>query len=142
MSTVRQFIRERLFESTNCILEVVMLNNIHLFNTPHKRQRTNTSGLVSSLKSQTATFVSSRLHVASQFRDGNLNEFFSHENQPCPPSLSVRGKLKLGTKSDIVRCIEDAPEEQDDTSVDVVVLDVLPILYELKPAVAGTFCES
>ena len=142
MSTVRQFIRERLFESTNCILEVVMLNNIHLFNTPHKRQRTNTSGLVSSLKSQTATFFSSRLHVASQFRDGNLNEFFSHENQPCSPSLSVRGKLKLGTKSDIVRCIEDAPEEQDDTSVDVVVLDVLPILYELKPAVAGTFCES
>ena len=65
-----------------------------------------------------------RLHVASQFSDGNLNEFFSHENQPCPPSLSVRGKLKLGTKSDIVRCLEleDAPEEQDDTSVDVVVL--------------------
>ena len=56
MSTVRQFIWERLFESTNYILEVVKLNNIHLFNTPHKRQRTNTSGLVSSLKSQTATF--------------------------------------------------------------------------------------
>ena len=83
-----------------------------------------------------------RLHVASQFRDGNLNEFFSHENQPCPPSLSVRGKLKLGTKSDIVRCLEDAPEEQDDTSVDVVVLDGLAILYVLNPAVAGTFCES
>ena len=56
MSTVRQFIWERLFESTNYILEVVKLNNIHLFNTPHKRQRTNTSGLVSWLKSQTATF--------------------------------------------------------------------------------------
>ena len=26
----------------------------------------------------------------------------------------------------IVRCLEDAPEEQDDTSVDVVVLDGLP----------------
>ena len=34
---------ERLFESTNYILEVVKLNNIHLFNTPRKRQRTNTS---------------------------------------------------------------------------------------------------
>ena len=56
MSTVRQFIWERLSESTNYILEVVKLNNIHLFNTPHKRQRTNTSGIVSSLKSQTATF--------------------------------------------------------------------------------------
>ena len=55
-TTVRQSIWERLFESTNYILEVVKLSNIHLFNTPHKRQRTNTSGLVSSLKSQTATF--------------------------------------------------------------------------------------
>ena len=50
-----QFTWERLFESTKYILEVVKLDNIHLFNTPHKRQRTNTSGLVSSLKSQTAT---------------------------------------------------------------------------------------
>ena len=50
MSTVRQFIWERLFESTNYILEVVKLDNIHL------RHTTNTSGLVSSLNSQTATF--------------------------------------------------------------------------------------
>ena len=57
--------------------------------------------------------------------------------------VSVRGKLKLGTKSDIVRCLEDAAEKQDDTSVDVVVvLDGLAILYMLKPAAAGTFCES
>ena len=48
----------------------------------------------------------------------------------------------MGTKSDIVRCLEDATEEQDDTSVDVVVLDGLAILYVLKPAAAGTFCES
>ena len=84
------------------------------------------------------------LYVASQFRDGNLNEFFSHENQPCPPSLSVREELKLGTKADIVRCLEDAPEKQDDTSVDVVVLDglTLAILYVLKAAATGTFCES
>ena len=76
---------------------------------PHKRQRTTSSGLVSSLKSDRN--LSSRLHVASQFRDGNLNDYFSHKNQPCPPSLSARGKLKLGTKSEIVRCLEDAPEK-------------------------------
>ena len=51
-------------------------------------------------------------------------------------------KLKLGTKSDIVLCLEEAPEEQDDTSIDVVVLDGLAILYLLKPAAAATFCES
>ena len=76
---------------------------------PHKHQRTTSSGLVSSLKSDRN--LSSRLYVSSQFRDGNLNDYFSHKNQPCPPSLSARVKLKLGTKSEIVRCLEDAPEK-------------------------------
>ena len=140
-STVRQFIWERLFENTNYIIEVVKLNNIHLFNAPHKRQRTNTSGLVLSLKSQTATFSRDCMLHLSFVMGTSMN--FSHKNQLCPPSLSVRGKLKLGIKSDIVRCLEDAQEEQDDTSVDVVVvLHGLAILYVLKPAAAGTFCES
>ena len=94
------FVSERLVERTIPIYDVMKKNSIHLFNTPHKRQKTKTSELVLSLKSDRNLFL--RLYVASQFRDGNLDEFFSHENQPCPPSLSDRGKLKLGTKSDIV----------------------------------------
>ena len=105
---------------------------------PHKPQRTTSSGLVSSPKSDRNLF--SRLFVASQFRDGNLNDYFSHKNQPCPPSLSATGKLKLGTKSEIVRCLEDAPEKQDDItlSVDVVMLDGPAMLCVLKPAASGT----
>ena len=107
---------------------------------PHKRQRTTSSGLVSSLKSDRNLF--SRLFV-SQFRGGNLNDYFSHKNQPCPTSLSARGKLKLGTKSEIVRCLEDAPEKQDDItpSVDVVMLDGPARLCVLKPAASGTLRE-
>ena len=108
---------------------------------PHKRQRTTSSGLVSSLKSYRNLF--SILFVASQFRDGNLNGYSSHKNQPCPPSLSARGKLKLGTKSEIVRCLEDASEKQDDItpSVDVVMLDGPAMLCVLKPAASGTLRE-
>ena len=108
---------------------------------PHKRQRTTSSGLVSSLKSDCNLF--SRLFVASQFRDGNLNDYFSYNNQQCPPSLLARGKLKLGTKSDIVRCLEDAPAKQDDItpSVDVVMLDGPAVLCVLKPVASGTLRE-
>ena len=132
---------ERLVERTIPIYDVMKKNNMHLFNTPHKRQKTKTSELVSSLKSDRNLF--SRLYVASRFRDGNLDEFFSYENQPCSPSLSSRWKLKLGTKSDIVRCLEDAIEEQDDItpSVEVVVLDGPAIVHMLKPAAARTFRE-
>ena len=54
---------------------IVQYDNIHLFNTPHKSQNTNTSRLVSSLKNDRNLF--SRLYVAYQFRDGNLNDCFS-----------------------------------------------------------------
>ena len=39
--------------------------------------------------------------------------------------MSARGKLKLGTKLDIVRCLQHAPEKQDDItpSVHVVMFD-------------------
>ena len=126
MSTVLQFVCERFLYSHE--EEQYTLH-------PHKRQRTTSSGLVLSLKSDRNIF--SRLFVASQFRDGNLNDYFSHKNQRCPTSRSARGKLKLGTKSDSVRCVEDAPEKQDDItpSVDVV------MLWVLKPAASGTLRE-
>ena len=117
------------------------LNNIHLFNTPHECQRTNTSGPVSSLKSHSATFSQDCMLHLSFVMGTSMHFSFTRINH-VSPSLSVRGKLKLGTKSNIVRCLEDATEEQDDTSVDVVVLEGLAILYVLKPAAAGTFCES
>ena len=49
----------------------------------------------------------------------------------------------MDTKSDIVRCLEDATEEQDDIipSVEVVVLDGPDIMNELKHAAARTFRE-
>ena len=87
--------------------------------------RTTSSGLVSSLKSNRNLF--SRLFVASQFRDGNLNDYFSHKNQPCPHHCQPEGNSNWAPnrKLEIVRYLEDAQEKQDDItpSVDVVMLD-------------------
>lgn len=33
--------------------------------------------------------------IPCETREGNLNEFFQHENQSCPPSPSQDGKLCL-----------------------------------------------
>ena len=62
---------ERLGERTKHIPEVMKTENMHFSNTPPKRQKNKTSGLVSSVKSDRNLF--SRLYVASQFSDGNLN---------------------------------------------------------------------
>ena len=48
----------------------------------------------------------SRLFIACQTRKGDLENFFAHENQPNPPSLSDRGELRPAkSKSGIVDCL-------------------------------------
>ena len=48
-----------------------------------------------------------RQYIAMQSRESDLDEFFAHENQACPPALSNMGKMRVGKKSDIVACLED-----------------------------------
>ena len=39
-------------------------------------------------------------------RDGDLDGFFSDENQSFPPALNQFGGLRSGTKSDLLSCFE------------------------------------
>ncbi len=57
------------------------------------------------LKSDVCLF--SHLYISSTIRGGDLDEFFSHENHPWPPSLSDNGKLRLPTsKADLLSFFE------------------------------------
>lgn len=49
----------------------------------------------------------SRLFIGCTNRSSNLDEFFEYENQPFPISISENGHIRLGTKSDILECLED-----------------------------------
>ena len=58
-----------------------------------------------------------QLYISMQSRDGDLKEFFAHEIQSFPPSLSDFGKLHLpSTKSDILKCLEK-PGQTEPTTV-------------------------
>ena len=46
----------------------------------------------------------SRLYIACQTHNGDLDEFFRYEDQRFPPSLSQHGTLRFGTKSDLLVC--------------------------------------
>ncbi|CAH3181917.1 unnamed protein product [Porites evermanni] len=57
------------------------------------------------MKSDCALFA--RLYISCQTRDGDLDEFFKHENQGCPPSLLHLGKLRLPKKKyELTECLE------------------------------------
>ena len=134
----QEFVKERLLQRSVHISEPIKKNNLSLFSRLPVREKTKSSLQVTSLKSDVSLF--SKLYISCQSRDGNLEEFFHHENQACPPSISQLGKLRMGTKSDLMKCLEKCVEPTNDVPhTDVVILDGAVIVNFLKPLAAKTF---
>ena len=73
---------------------------------------------------------------------GDLPDFFRHENQACPPSLSQYGNLRLGTKADLLKCIESCSEVKNiapKPDTDVTIFDGAVLVNNLKPIAIKTF---
>ena len=73
------------------------------------------------LKNNAALF--GRMYIANQHRNGNLLEFFSHENQLSPPSISDKGKLRGGSKSKVLQCIGEKTLEMDTATFNCYIID-------------------
>ena len=128
------YVDERLVNQTKPITDSIRRNNLPLFSRSPVREKSRTQLQVSSLKNDCSLF--SRLFIASQMRDGDLDDFFAHENQACPPALSQMGKMRLGTKSDLVGCLEDMIPSQENVAsphVEVIILDGAAIVNMLVP---------
>ena len=85
----------------------------------------------------------SQLYVACQVRDGNLDEFFWHENGSYPPSISKNGDLMPGSKSDLLHCLEKFNKEaaNDNMTMDCIILDGAAIINMIKLIGVTTFQE-
>ena len=80
------FTKECLIDQTKSIYDTIHRNKLPLFSTPAPKASKGKQQL-NSLKCDVELF--SRLYIGCQTRDGNLDDFFRHENQACPPSLSA-----------------------------------------------------
>lgn len=76
------YVSERLVNQAKAITAPVRRNNLPLFSRSPVREKSRTQLQLSSLKNDCCLF--SRLFIASQMRDGDLDDFFAHENQACP----------------------------------------------------------
>ena len=76
------YVEERLNKRSKPITDTIQRCNLPLFGTPEKRTSRKTGNQVADLKSDCRLF--SRLYIACQAREGNLEEFFKHENSSSP----------------------------------------------------------
>ena len=136
------YVNERLVNQTNLITDSMKRSNLPLFSRPPMREKSRAQLQLSSLKNDCSLF--SRLYIASQIRRYDLDQFFQQENQAYSPALSQMGKLRTGTKSDLVGFLEDLDPPQDLSPtpvVQVVLLDGVAIVNMLRPGFANTFSD-
>lgn len=126
------FVVNRLIEGSTPFDEPIKKNKLLLFSRPEESK--------ASPQVENDSSLFSRLYIECQSRDGDLDDFFRHENQPCPPSLSHLGKLRQGTKADLLSClakrIQLAPSQPN---TDVCILDGAAVVNFLKLRAAKTF---
>ena len=82
----KALVKEGFRERTKPITEAIKTNKLPLFKQQPQKNPTKDKQKVAALKNDCALF--SRLYIACQSRDGNLEEFFKHENQSFPPPLA------------------------------------------------------
>ncbi|KAL8585219.1 hypothetical protein ACOMHN_013234 [Nucella lapillus] len=139
------FTRECLLDRTKAVDDPinklkVTSNKLKVFSTSTPRSQSKGQQQLASIKNDRELFA--RMYISCQTRDGNLEEFFRHENQACPPALSDGGSLCTGTKSDLLTCLEEVSDAKTETPVTTcIVLDGAAIIQMLKPAASKTFEE-
>ena len=99
----KHFKEERLKKCTKPITDVIPKNKLPFFSRPPVKAPSKKQFQLAALKSDFSLF--SRLYASCQACDGDLDKFFSHENQAAPPSLSEGGRMQLEAKSDLLSCI-------------------------------------
>ena len=82
-----------------------------------------------------------RLYIANQQHDGDLGQFFSHENQNTPPSLSDFGKLRLGQKSAFLTCIDFGVQPKPTHQFDSKIFDGSAVVHFFPMTAAKTLAD-
>ncbi|MEW8543564.1 MAG: hypothetical protein AB2693_08500, partial [Candidatus Thiodiazotropha sp.] len=140
-SQYEKYVEERLKQRSIPISNIIPKNNISLFKKTTQTKHSRTTHEIKSLKNNCELF--SRMYISCQSRDGDLDEFFRHENQGTPPALSDMGELRHGTKSDLMGCVESVVTvpEKDMPEVDAKIVDGSVVVNMLAPKASSTFGE-
>lgn len=142
MAQYESFITERLVQRSKSLYDPIKRKDLGIFKCPSSKTVSKTKQQLSSAKNDCLLF--SRLYISCQTREGNLDEFFQHENQSCPPSLSQDGKLRLPQKkSEGADCLQSftTPQVKIPEDVDAIIIDRSVVVNMVKPQTEKTFAE-
>ena len=139
---VQQFYKQRLLNREVPITDPIPKNGYLFFIQKKARTSSKVEEKLKMAKSDVA--LSSRLFISFQARQGDLEQFFVHENQSFPPSLSEKGNLRPAkSKSDVIDSILQTThgEISECPPVEVKVFDGPALFNMLPPSNCKTFLD-
>ena len=133
------FIKERITERSKPIDDSISRNKLPLWYPMSKSSISKEKMKLQSVKTDCQLFL--KLYIGCQSRDGDLDEFFSHENQGSPPSLPDCGRIRSGTKCDLIHCMDKLGCSVESPKPTVLILDGAVCIQMLKAQFCKTFQE-
>ena len=126
------------------IYETIKRNKLSLYKNTNTVVISKTQKKVVSLKQDCQLY--SNLYVACQNREGDLEEFFAHENHAYPLSLSIYGEMRSTDKSDTIKIFESLVEKSSvKPDFTVEVLDGAAVVQTVVPKCStnfGQYCRN
>lgn len=135
------YVKDVLVERKESIHRAIKKNHLPLFKRPHDTSgNSKAKQQFQEIKNDCNLF--SQLFIAAQVRSTKLDEFFTHENHPWPPALSLHGRLRLpSNKAELLHCIDPAVQAETPSHFDAKVFDGAAIVHALPQESASTFGE-
>lgn len=134
----QDFVKAVIMDRTSSITNPIKKNNLHLYRKRPSRAKSKQSKTITALQNNVALFA--QLYIAMQSRNADLEEFFSHEVQAFPPSLSEFGNLRLpNAKSELKKCIAQPQQPEPPPKFDCRICDGAVIVHCLPVTGAITF---
>ena len=94
------------------------------------------------MKTDCNLFSKLPVYLACQARYGDVNKFFCHERHPCQLSLSLGGKLRLGSNADTLPYFEvETASSEESPPVYAQFLDGAAVVQMLNSGTAKTFMD-
>ena len=138
LSQYKDYVQNVVISTKTSIHQPIKKNSLPLF----KRQKVKENKVkkkINSLKSDVCLF--SHLYISSTIRGGDLDEFFSHENHPWPPSLSDNGKLRLPTNKAALLNLLEVRTSDPPSCYDVKLIDGAAAVHFLSSLNISTFAD-
>ena len=131
---------ERIVQCSKPLSDVVQKRNVFTFS---NRPVVPKKSIFQSRTAASSSALTARLFLSLKARpNADMSDFFRHETQTAPPSLSNQGKLYIGTKSALLDCLPGIPPpgySAKDTSVSI--LDMAALVHIIRPQRAVIFNE-